>query len=417
MMLKKNNTKQEVKLFIAMLTFLIIIIVSSTIITPNVTNVLSYSDAVQIIEVVTDNNSLFINSDGKINDYIIIRNTGNDDINLTGWGISDRIYEIRYNFSNCILQAGEDLCVFFRGEEERRLDTNEIYTDFGLASSGEKVVLFDPNGEVYQVVDVPPLGKDEVYCMSNGTWSISSESYVVSDTAYAGSFHSGIYINEVMTSNISYNLDGISSEADIIEIYNGTEHSIDLSNYCMSDSLDQLERFSFEKNSVIAPGEYIIVLCTPKRNTGFGVYYNSDFSINSSGESLYLYSKASNRIEDAIEIPELETDCSYARIGDTWSVQISPTAGFSNDERGIAALDEALRLENPTGIYISEVCSSNLSIDLPHVEGHYDYIELYNAGSEEKDLTGFTLSNNPKQPRKWYLNGLSISPGEYLSIY
>lgn len=55
--------------------------------------------------------------------------------------------------------------------------------------------------------------------------------------------------------------------ADLIEIYNGSDAVVDLSDYALSDKLDQPEQYCFEKGCLIQPGAYALVLCTSGEST------------------------------------------------------------------------------------------------------------------------------------------------------
>lgn len=412
--------KGNILLLLAFSAALVIIVCASLICSysaSDITENLPDNASIEIVEVMANNKSAFINSDGLVCDYAIIRNSGDTEITLNGWGLSDRTYEIRFTFPDIILLPDEQFPIFFPGKEKYLSDSKELYTNFGISSSGEILSLFSPQGEIIQTIHVPASGKNEAYVQQNGRWQITAQQAYKPNTNYAGSFSSGIWINEVMISNISYIIGKETQTADIIEIYNGTDYIVDLSDYTLSDNLDHPDRFSFEENTFIAPGEYRCVLCTSENPVSPELICNAAFSLDSSGESLFLYRKSTDQIVDMVTIPPLEADYSYARIDDEWLTQSSPTPGFSNDSNGLAALDAALRAQNISGVYISEVCTSNFDVVLPHVKGYYDYIELYNAGTTSVDLTGYTLSNNPKQPRKWQLNNLHIGPRSSRLIY
>ena len=67
-------------------------------------------------------------------------------------------------------------------------------------------------------------------------------------------------------------------------------------------------------------------------------------------------------------------------------------------------------------VCINELLRSNSS-SVPDHEGEYqDWIELYNAGDEPVDLTGFGLSDND-DPFKWTFPAASLQPNEHLLVY
>lgn len=68
-------------------------------------------------------------------------------------------------------------------------------------------------------------------------------------------------------------------------------------------------------------------------------------------------------------------------------------------------------------VRINEVCSKNDATAAPD-GGFYDWIELYHAGSERFDLSGWSLSDSKKEPRKFiFPAGTVLLPGAYLVIW
>lgn len=73
--------------------------------------------------------------------------------------------------------------------------------------------------------------------------------------------------------------------------------------------------------------------------------------------------------------------------------------------------------EAAQNLMISEVMVAN-NEGLTDEDGDYsDWIELYNAGSRAINLSGWALTNNPEQPRKWMFPNVSIGSHEYLIVF
>ena len=70
-------------------------------------------------------------------------------------------------------------------------------------------------------------------------------------------------------------------------------------------------------------------------------------------------------------------------------------------------------------ITINEVLASNNSINEdPDYGSNADWIELYNAGQTDVDLSGWSVTDNLKKPQKYILpEGTSIKAGGYLLIW
>lgn len=68
-------------------------------------------------------------------------------------------------------------------------------------------------------------------------------------------------------------------------------------------------------------------------------------------------------------------------------------------------------------VRINEILAMNNSI-LADEDGDYsDWIELYNAGPDPVDLTGWFLTDDADDPRKWSLPGVEMASHEYLLIF
>lgn len=69
-------------------------------------------------------------------------------------------------------------------------------------------------------------------------------------------------------------------------------------------------------------------------------------------------------------------------------------------------------------LVVSEVVSSNKRSLVDESLGTPDWIELYNAGTEALDLSGYGVSDNMRDLHKYvFPEGSSLGPGEYLILY
>ena len=66
---------------------------------------------------------------------------------------------------------------------------------------------------------------------------------------------------------------------------------------------------------------------------------------------------------------------------------------------------------------INEIMSVNTTT-IQDRDGDYpDWIEIYNPGDSEVDLTGYGLSDNPSEPLKWLFPKTTIQPGKFKLIF
>lgn len=369
--------------------------------------------AIAVTEVLSKNKSCVINSDGLVRDYVKLTNTGGAPVDLDGWGLSDRSYEIRFTFPSVLLGPGESVFLFFSGINHQDIG-NELYAGFSLSSAGETLTLFSPDGMVSGSVHIPPLNADEVYALADGTWRITDAS---SYAAAAQPSSAELCINEVMTDSVTYAFGDDRVVCDYVELFNPGDVPVSLADYALSDEIDHPEKIVFPEDAEIPAKSAFLILFTDSPITGDRMVSTSRIRLSAQGEKLILFRRSQQRVVDLVHTPALEADCSYSRREGGWTSSEMPTPCFENTSYGKSGIDSGLRSRNASGIFISEVLTSNIKTALPGVKGHYDYVELYNANPSPVNLNGFTLSNNAGQPRKWTFGDLVIPANGYALVY
>ena len=120
-------------------------------------------------------------------------------------------------------------------------------------------------------------------------------------------------------------------------------------------------------------------------------------------------------VVEAINIPALGADQSYAHLDGGWSVTSEYTPHLPNTSLNYATLTSTQPLSGST-LIISEVVADNASY--PASDGTlYDYVEIQNIGSEEINLRGYALSDSVDKPSQWKFPDVTIAPGQYLVVY
>lgn len=99
-----------------------------------------------------------------------------------------------------------------------------------------------------------------------------------------------------------------------------------------------------------------------------------------------------------------------------WAISTMYTPGMANTEENYRALTDTTPVSD-SSLVINEVMADNASY-LPDENGAYhDWIELYNAGSSDIDLSGYMLSDDSTDPDKWIFPQVTLGAGEYLTVY
>jgi hypothetical protein len=132
-------------------------------------------------------------------------------------------------------------------------------------------------------------------------------------------------INEVMASNAS--VEHEATYPDMIELYYDGPVPIDLGGYRLTDNVDLQDKFVFSPDTVMSPGDYLI-LYADADNSKSGIH--TGFSLDSDGDDLYL-SNPSGVIIDSVVFGMQLKDMSIGRSNKNgqWTLT-EPTFGSVN---------------------------------------------------------------------------------------
>lgn len=225
-----------------------------------------------------------------------------------------------------------------------------------------------------------------------------------------------VVINEVVTSN-KYSLTASDGSApDWVELYNGTGASVNLSGWGLTDEETDQYKFKFP-NVTIKSGEYLLVYCSGDEQTDNedGIL-RTGFKLSSKGEFLALTDARGNTVQ-AMNLDSMPSDISYGRADDGSYLYFGlPTPGAKNE--GITnttpEFDQAVA-ESP--VKINEYIINN---DYSIVDGDGErssWVEIINTGSEAVDITGFGLSDDETDTKKWAFPEMSLQPGEIRLVF
>ena len=145
---------------------------------------------------------------------------------------------------------------------------------------------------------------------SSGSVSTSGIIFFLS-IFFAQHLHSQIYINEILADNQGLNYDiEYQSYADWIELYNASDHWVDLSGWQLSDRETPTGTWIFPSHSWLGPREYLLIWADGK-----AAGLHASFSLNSDGESLFLFDTELNLI-DKFDFPVQFENVSFGRSPD-----------------------------------------------------------------------------------------------------
>ena len=359
-----------------------------------------------ISEVLTENMVGLSDEKGRFSDIVELYNSSADPVFLGEYCLSDSVENrFRFRLPAVMLQPGAYALVYCDGENYIG-ENGEIHTGFGL-SSGDVLCLTDRSG-AYTAVDLQFPGADTSWALnSDGKYGASALSLGYANTQEGiTAFHASrveesadLVISELLLSFSDVPYQG--GLWDVVEIWNRSNKPVDTANWHLSDGKDP---YSYAlPNKTLAPNERMVIRCS-RTDTGFSL---------SRGETLYLIAPSGKWASQIL--------CDGAQAGESIQLLASGEAytcggvslGFENTAAGIEAYEKN---SLPQGLRISELMSANTS----YIKGAYgktwDWIELYNGGSEAVNLKDYTFSTDSGELGAYPLPDKTLKPGEYCVI-
>lgn len=197
---------------------------------------------------------------------------------------------------------------------------------FRLAGTGETVYLVC-DGSIISELSFPAEEHGESFDTS-GICTYPTPGFANTEDGYLAYLQTltlpELIISEVMSSNSKY-LPFKGVYYDLLEVYNNSDHAINLSEYTLSDKRSEPARYTFP-DVTLQPGEYYVVYCSGSPSLGEA---HTSFKLSASGESVYL--SKNGTFTDVLTIPaDLQKNESYGRCGNIPMYLATPTFGKEN---------------------------------------------------------------------------------------
>jgi len=213
-----------------------------------------------------------------------------------------------------------------------------------------------------QTVEV--LGQDFA-----GEWQL--EPTIATWTIQAGP---QIVLSEVLASNTGV-LQSAGATPDFIELQNVGGTTINLNGYSISDSASQPRKYTFESDTIVEPGEYLVVYADSRSSPGIHL----GFGLSKAGEGVYLSAPIASggALLDSVSFGPQVDNLSLSRTGTEGEWVLSnPTAGGANERQATG---------DPSTLKINEWLASSDTLG--------DFVELYNPDSLPVSITGLYLTD------------------------
>ncbi len=365
-----------------------------------------------INEVFTANSHTLPDSFGAFSDVIELKNLASEEVSTAGYCLSDSAKDrAQYPLPEVTLFPGETLLVFASGADTVTED-GQIHANFRL-SEGEELILATSGRYNYLKMEK---------CETGYSFSRNSEGGYEIMAATPGFENSEAGYEEFADSRINKDSPIIISELlfaqdqtpyggalrDVIEIYNRSDKPVSTRGYYISDEEDEPYKFPLPVMTLEA-GQCTVLYAEDGEGDNL-----CGFAL-STGESLYLTCPDYRRTEFVSCAPAGRgLSRNYLEDkGEAVYVSAPVSIGYPNTQAGQQAYISAIR---PNTVEISEIVSSNNMLFPGPYATYHDFIELHNRGDKEVTLTGWYLSDDPKEPRKGSLDGVVIPGGGYVVI-
>jgi len=144
---------------------------------------------------------------------------------------------------------------------------------------------------------------------------------------------SRIRISEVMAKNATGIQDELGEYEDWIELHNGSQQSVDLTGWTLTDDEFRPALWELPIGSILGPGETLIVWADDDEADG---PLHASFQLSSEGERLLLYAPlaGASHLVDSVSFGQQVTDRSHGRMPTTGAVFVNlfePSPGLPNE--------------------------------------------------------------------------------------
>jgi hypothetical protein len=344
-------------------------------------------------------------TDDELFEFIEVTNTSDETLALDGVRFSDGI---DFTFPSMSLAPGEHVVVVCNQEAfEFRYGTGTAviageFVESFLRDSGERVVLDAPvggiihdfeyndtwydhtDGEGFSLTIRDPEGDLGLWDLPEG-WRASE---VIGGTPGAGDH--GINPGSVLITEILAHSD--SAYGDWIELYNTTGHDIHLDGWFLSDSFDNLTKYTIPAGVTVPAGGYLVLTEVQ--------HFGTAFALSELGEDVYLCSGVAGQLggyREHVDFGASPNEVSFGLHtkttgGTDFTLMVDQTPWESNSDPFIGPLVINEVLYHPV----------DPEIGSPYADDDFEFVELYNAGTTTLDLTQFQVSNGIGFTFGWY---------------
>ncbi len=350
------------------------------------------------------------------NDFIVLYNSSSEDISMDGWMIQYASTSGSFSSSNSTKLVGTLSARSFylirqaagngNGVE---LPESDAFGTVGLSASSGKVALVKS-----EVVVNSQDEKDYIdfvkYSGASNTKSVhrknaacpDSDDYENDFEAHAPDPRNSSFeqIEEnICQSGISINEIYPFSNEEYVEVVSEEEESCFLTGWKISDKAGHEEKFS--DDAEISEGSFLVLV--------------GNLHLNNDEDEIHLLNAKDKEIDKQEYKTNFSTqDKSYSFFEDGWRWTKTLTPSAENEENYEEEKDDSLR----SGEFSKHFGTVFINEILPDPEkGTDEFIEIYNSGDTESDLSGWKLHDATKKGEYEFENHLMIGAKKFLTVF
>lgn len=345
-----------------------------------------------------------------------VHNTGNSALSLENYCLSDSSGNLlRWQFPSATLAAGGYAAVYLSGLGG---DGAGMHSTFRLGKGETSLYLSSLQGDLLDELhwdEALPKGisvvRGEGICYTAyPSFETENSTHIFYDlTLNPMDKDAPIRISEVQKTNRVSVIDSDGDRSEWAEIANFSDKPRSLLGYFLSDDPKNVYKWALPDIELPAGG-YLLVFLSGKNRADPKGELHASFGLNDEENELFLTCVDGMR-QQVMPLDNLDGYNISIGLDEAGEIRYftQPTPGYQNG-RGFEIAD-MVGYFRTDGLFISEVSAAGAPRS-----GANDWIELYNGSNETMDLTGWFLSDDPAEPRKWQFPATSIRAGDYLVV-
>ncbi|MGJ5641298.1 lamin tail domain-containing protein [Formosa sp. S-31] len=227
-----------------------------------------------------------------------------------------------------------------------------------------------------------------------------------SDDAPKNENYDGLMINEVYAWGTEEDVENL----DYIELYNASDREISLKGLQIWEAGGQEEAFQITKKTSIASKGYFTLECD-KSLVDSDTY--AAYGLSKNGDEITLADSEGN-VLDYIEVPGTADGEAYGRLtdgADEWVIFAERSKNGTNNDT-----PQRSGLERDVKLFINEVFTNDQKEDATNEDNAADWIELYNGGTSNLDISGYVVYDDKKEDPFVIAEGTVLAPGNFYVI-